>query len=144
MQTKTNAQDEISSELKLRSKAGLHIDRESFEEMLQKVKGQGTPAEHYYKTVLKQIDTELEERAQKKKKPEQNEVHMPVSALKKLCTMYAPTLKFSKEALTFLEEIIKIETCQVFKRLKTLAGQRGAKTIKKQDLKALAEMNVYD
>ena len=151
MQTQAEVRQEISSELKLRSKKGLLADKQELEKVLQKVEGQGSKVEDYYREIIKEIDLALLEREQKKAKTEESiypkeksEIKMPSNALKHLCSTYAPELKFSKDALGFLEEIIRIETSQVFKKLKTLAAQRSAKTVKKKDLRALAEMNLYD
>ena len=152
MQAQSETREEIINQLKLKSKKGLLADKQGIEEVLHKIEGQGSQVEYYYKEILKEIDAAVERKNKKKAQSQETlypekekpKIKMPSNALKHLCTTYAPELKFSKDALGFLEEIIRIETSQVFKKLKTLAAQRSAKTVKKKDLRALAEMNLYD
>ena len=143
MEDQNNVRSELSSELSFKSKLGLKEEKKKLQQFLETEVPETSQAREYYEDVLSGIKKELKERKAKAKQ-KTPVTKMPKEALSKLCAIYAPGLKFSKEALKFLEEIIRIETCQVFKRLKTLAAQRNAKTIKVQDLKALAEMNQYD
>ena len=121
-QTETN---DVKSELRLKSKLGLKQQKNDIKAFLSEAKLSEGPAKNYYQQLLQEIKTEIKER--KTKTPT---VKMPKSALLQLCSIYAPTLKFSKEALGFLEQVIKIETAQVFKKLKIFANMRNSKTIK--------------
>ena len=111
------------------------------QEMLQKLDDHSTSAAQYYMAVQEAIKAELEQRESKKS---QQLTRLAKSAVKRLCIIYAPELKFSKDALEFLEQMIQLETCHVFKKLSILSRQRSAKTIKIKDLRALAEMAAYD
>ena len=141
MEAQDDLCNELSSELCLKSKLGLKQEKKKLRQFLETEVPENSKAKEYYEKVLGELKNELQKR---KSKHKLGAPQMPKEAVNKLCAIYAPGLKFSKEALKFLDEIIRIETCQVFKKLKTLAAQRNAKRIKVQDLKALAEMNQYD
>ena len=132
---------ELQDQLALRSKKGLEQDIDEMQQMLEKIPDSGNPTHQYYKQVQEALKLELEQR-NNKEKPQMPK--MPKSALKRLCKLYAPQLKFSSEALTYLEQIVKIETSHIFKKLSILARQRNAKTIKTKDIQAIAEMQTYD